>query len=56
MVSYTVNGGTAIRDYRGDTADEKPVDGVPNGSTYYEIDGEHNVYMFDASTGTWILQ
>lgn len=56
MVSYTTNGGRAIPDYRGKTSDEKPVDGVPNGSTYYEIDGEHRVFAFDADTQTWILQ
>lgn len=54
-VSYTVNGGRAIRDYRGKSTDPKPVEGVPNGSSFYEMDTQQ-VYMFDSDTKTWILQ
>lgn len=56
MVSFTTNAGSDIWDIRGKSDDEKPVDGVPNGSTYYEIDGDHNVYMFDKDSGNWVLQ
>ncbi len=54
MVSYTVNGGTNIRDYRGLSSDEKPTD-APNGSSFYEMD-TGDVYMFDKNSDTWILQ
>lgn len=49
----TEEGGYA--DVRGLTSDEKPVDDarITNGSTYTEIDGNHNVYFFDAETKTW---
>ncbi len=56
MVSYTTNGGTAIRHYIGKAADEKPVEGVPNGSDFYELDGNHDVYIFDGDTREWVLQ
>ena len=55
MVSYTVNGGVAIRDYRGMSSDEKPVKNVPNGSTFYEMDTQ-KVFMFDAAQKEWIEQ
>lgn len=45
-----------VYDIRGKSTDVKPTDGVPNGSTYYEIDGNHDVYMFDGDTNTWIKQ
>ena len=58
MVSYTVNAGVGIRDYRGKSTDEKPVEGVPNGSTFYVMDAaelglETTLYMFDADTSKW---
>lgn len=53
--NYTVNGGTAIRDYRGKSIHPKPVENVPHGSTAYEMDTQ-KVYMFDRYTKTWILQ
>ncbi len=55
MISYTVNGGVSIRDYRGMSADEKPVNGVPNGSSFYEMDTKA-LYLFDEGSKTWILQ
>lgn len=55
MVTAT-NCGSQIWDLRGKSADTKPTDRVPNGSVYYEIDGDHNVYMFDGDTGMWIKQ
>lgn len=56
MVSATTNAGSGIWDVRGKSTDTKPTEGVPNGSTFYEIDGAHDVYAFDADTGTWIKQ
>lgn len=29
---------------------------VPNGSTYYEIDGEHRVFMYDRTNKQWVEQ
>lgn len=59
MVTYTVNAGTDIWDIRGLAAEKEAFAaqfGVPNGSTYYEIDGEHNVYMYDREHMAWVLQ
>lgn len=56
MISYTTPAGDDMWDIRGLTTDIKPVVGVPNGSTYYEIDGQHRVYMFDAAAKKWIEQ
>lgn len=39
-------------DIRGKSTDSKPVNGVPNGSTYCEIDTGKG-YMFDEATDTW---
>ena len=61
MVSYTVNAGVGIRDYRGKSTDEKPVKGVPNGSTFYVMDAKEKglpdtLYMFDADENRWWAQ
>lgn len=61
MVSYTVNAGVGIRDYRGKSTDEKPVEGVPNGSTFYVMDAAEKdlpttLYMFDADENRWWAQ
>lgn len=61
MVSYTVNAGVGIRDYRGLSTDTKPVEGVPNGSTFYVMDAKENslpttLYMFDADGNKWWKQ
>lgn len=29
---------------------------IPNGSTFYEIDGAHRVFMWDAEAKTWVEQ
>lgn len=55
MISSTTNAGTGIFDIRGKSTDQKPVNGVPNGSSFYEMD-TGNVYMFDGDTNTWIKQ
>lgn len=56
MVTATNNSGSQIWDLRGKSTDTKPTEGVPNGSTFYEIDGNHDVYAFDGDTNTWIKQ
>ncbi len=45
----------SAQDFRGKSTDVKPVTGVPNGSTFYEMDTQ-SVYMFDADGSTWIKQ
>lgn len=61
MVTYTVNADVGIRDYRGKSTDEKPVEGVPNGSTFYVMDAKEKslpdtLYMFDADENRWWAQ
>lgn len=42
--------------YRCKSTDVKPIEGVNNADKLYEIDGEHNFYLFDADTKTWEKQ
>jgi len=59
MVSYTLNAGIGIRHYMGKSTDEKPTDGVPNGSDFYEmdkVDGKHRLFVFDGDTQEWLEQ
>lgn len=42
-------------EYIGLSTDEKPVDGVGNGSTFIEMDTK-KFYIFDEESSTWILQ
>lgn len=42
-------------EFRGKSTDEKPVDGVPNGSTFYEFDTV-KLYVFDADEKNWVEQ
>lgn len=61
MISATTNSGAGIYDYRGLSTDVKPIDGVPNGSTFYVIDAkerglETTLYMFDAAAKMWLAQ
>lgn len=58
MISATTNVGAIISDLRGLSTDEKPTEGVPNGSTFYVMDAkelglETTLYMFDASNNKW---
>ena len=39
-------------DFRGLSTDNKPIEGVGNGSTLIEMD-TGNVFLFDAFTKTW---
>lgn len=61
MVTYTYNAGVSIWDMRGLSTDEKPVDKVPNGSTFFVMDAKENglettLYMFDADHKKWWAQ
>lgn len=38
---------------RGKSSEAKPTEGIPNGSTFFEMDTS-DVYMFDAETKTWL--
>ena len=40
-------------DYRGLSSDTKPTDGVPNGSTFFEMD-TGNFFMFNGASTTWV--
>lgn len=42
----------SIYELRGKSTDTKPVDDIPNGSTFYEMD-TGKVYMFDLETKLW---
>lgn len=54
-ITYGTSSGDAYWDIRGLSSDVKPVDGIPNGSTFYEADTVE-VYMFDSDSQTWKLQ
>ena len=41
-----------VNEYVGKSNDEKPVSGVPNGSTFVEMDTQA-VWYFDADDGVW---
>lgn len=43
---------TDTNTYFGLSTDEKPVEGVPNGSRFKEIDTKH-LWLFDAANATW---
>lgn len=53
MVTATSNAGSGIWDLRGKSTDTKPTDGIPNGSSFFEMDTS-DVYMFDGDTETWL--
>lgn len=42
-----------IQVYNGLMTDEKPVDNVPNGSRFIEMDSG-SVFMFNAATSEWL--
>lgn len=52
MITFTKQSGEAVWDIRGLSTDEKPINKVPNGSTYTEIN-TGTVYMFDEENKTW---
>lgn len=58
MVTITRTGGqTEDRgaELKGLSTDVKPIDNIPNGSSFYEIDTA-TVFMFDAQNKQWIEQ
>lgn len=48
----TVKTSEIINEYVGVSTDELPLEGVPNGSTFYEMDSM-NHYIFDAENKVW---
>lgn len=56
MITYSTSAGSDRWELFGRAEDEKPTDGIPNASTYYEIDGQHRIFMFDSDTKTWFEQ
>lgn len=54
-ITYGTASGDAYWELRGLSSDTKPTEGVPNGSTFTEIDTGAE-FMFDAAAGNWYLQ
>lgn len=63
MITFTTavnNTGRSVFDCSGLDSDDK--DGfamtrhIENGSTYYEIDGDHRIFMWDGENRTWVEQ
>lgn len=52
ILKYTDNCANNCFDLRGLSTDAKPTDGIPNGSTFIEID-TGKVYMFDSVGNEW---
>lgn len=44
-----------VSEFYGKSTDEKPIENVENGSSFYEIDTQ-KVFIFDEETQTWIEQ
>ena len=47
--------GGIVNEYRGRSDDTKPVERVPNGSTYLAIN-TGDIFMFDADSKQWFQQ
>lgn len=56
MITFTTQAGSDTWQLYGKSTDEKPTDNIPNGSIYYEMDGDHKVFMFDGDTKSWLEQ
>lgn len=54
-VTYTRDGFTANKSYKGLSTDAKPTDGVSNGDSFYEMD-TGALYMFDEDGKQWLEQ
>lgn len=53
-IAYTVNAGISIRDYRIDSDDDLPFDGVPDGSSLMLKDNQSaGVMFFSEGKGCW---
>lgn len=46
---------TMCAEFKGLSTDLKPINDVPNGSTFYEMDTQ-KVFMFDEENKVWIEQ
>lgn len=53
MISYVIANDGVYWEMRGLSTDVKPIEGVPNGSTFTEMD-TRKVFFFNAETKTWI--
>ena len=42
-------------EYRGLSDDTKPTDGVPNGSSFLEMDTQ-DIYFFDSDSNDWVTK
>jgi len=52
-ISYGTKSGDTFWDLRGKREDTKPVTGVPNGSTFTEINNGGQKFYFDAEDSQW---
>lgn len=56
-MAVTQAGGTSFRDnpvhFYGKSNDAKPLENVANGSTFKELDGEFQLWRFDAEAKQW---
>ena len=55
MITITSRVGIKRVDITGLSTDEKPIDGIYNTSTFYEMD-THKVFMFDEENKRWLEQ
>jgi len=54
-MAITTIPGSWRNEYTGKSTDDKPVENVPNSSTFYEMDTT-DLYMFDADNQVWVKQ
>lgn len=52
MITYSNANNDAVWELIGLSTDEKPIDGIPNGSTFQEMN-TGKMFMFDAESKTW---
>lgn len=55
MITYSNANNDAVWELFGLSTDSKPIDKIPNGSTFREIDTGAE-FMYDAGTMTWFKQ
>lgn len=54
MITYANSGNDAVWELYGLSTDEKPVEGIPNGSQFVEMD-TGSFFLFDSEGGKWWL-
>lgn len=54
MITYTT--GSDVWQLYGKSTEEKPTENIPNASIFYEMDGNHRIFMFDSDTKSWLEQ